>query len=135
METTNIQINRTEEAQGNAEGPVHSRVRREWTKEVNKLLTECYLRSEPKKRRFRKRILAVWNERGLFSATKQQLAGQVKCIKNREWLSIVEIEKIQRPIDNGGEKGVQSTEAEEFNGNVQYQETETRQEKFTEPTK
>lgn len=80
-------------------------------------------------------MLAIWNERSVISATEQQLAGQARCIKNRGWLSTVEIEEIQRAIDNEGEKGAQSTEAEEveLNGNVQYQVTQTRQEEVTEP--
>ena len=91
MENINAHTNRTEEA----EGPVHTRERRERTKELNKLLMDCYLRGEPTKCGFRKRKLNIWNERGLFIATEQQLAGQVRCIKNRAWLSAVEIEEIQ----------------------------------------
>ena len=66
----------------NAEGPLHTKERREWTKEFKKLLMEYHLRSEPKQG-FRKRMLAIWNKRGLFRTTGQQLAGQVRCIKNR----------------------------------------------------
>ena len=133
MENTNIQTNCTEGAEGNAEGPVHTTERREWTKEFNKLLIECHLRSEPTKRGFRKRMLAIWNDRGLFSATEQQLAGQVRCIKNRGWLSSVEIEEIQRAIDKESENEAGLTELEEAesNGIAQHQETEIRQEEAT----
>ena len=126
MGNTNIRTNRTE----GAEGPVHTRQRREWTKELNKLLMECYLSSEPTKRGFRKRMLNVWNERGLFIATEQQLAGQVRCIKNKEWLSAVEIEEIQRAIDREHEDGGRLFEVEEVepNENAQHQETEVQQE-------
>ena len=38
----------------------------EWKKEVNKIAKECYLRSEPKKRGFLKRMLGIWKEIGYF---------------------------------------------------------------------
>jgi hypothetical protein len=134
MENTNIQTNCTEGAECNAEGPVHTTERREWTKEFNKLLMEYHLLSEPTKRGFRKRMLAIWNDSGLFSATEQQLAGQVRCIKNRRWLSSVEIEEIQRAVDKESENGAGLTEVEEAESNVnaQHQETEIRQKEATE---
>jgi hypothetical protein len=134
MENTNIQTNCTEGAECNAEGAVHTTERREWTKEFNKLLMEYHLRSEPTKRGFRKRMLAIWNDSGLFSATEQQLAGQVRCIKNRRWLSSVEIEEIQRAVDKESENGAGLTEVEEAESNVnaQHQETEIRQKEATE---
>ena len=95
---------------------------------------EYHLRSEPTKRGFRKRMLAIWNDSGLFSATEQQLAGQVRCIKNRRWLSSVEIEEIQRAVDKESENGAGLTEVEEAESNVnaQHQETEIRQKEATE---
>ena len=71
----------------------------EWKKEVNKIAMECYLRSEPKKRGFRKRMLGIWKEIGVFHLSEQQLAGQVLCIRNGKYLSDLEIEEIQRKID------------------------------------
>lgn len=61
-----------------------------------KIVMECYIRSEPTRRGFRKRMLNEWREIGSFEATEQQLAGQARCIKNRGWLSYVEIEEIRR---------------------------------------
>ena len=66
-----------------------------WTKELNKLVMKCCLKSDPSKRGYRKRMLAIWNEIGVFETTEQQLAGQVLCIKNKGWLSQVEIEEIK----------------------------------------
>ena len=54
-----------------------------WTKEMNKVVMKCYLKSDPSKRGYRKRMLAIWNEIGVFETTEQQLAGQALCIKNK----------------------------------------------------
>ena len=45
-------------------------------------------------------MLTIWNDIGLFEVTEQQLAGQALCIKNRGWLSEVEIEEMKREIEN-----------------------------------
>ena len=60
---------------------------------------ECYLRSDPTRRGFRKRMLKIWNEIGMFSLTEQQLAGQVLCIRNGKYLMELEIEEIRRKIN------------------------------------
>ena len=41
-----------------------------WTKEMNKLVMKCYLKSDPSKRGYRKRMLAIWNEIGVFETTE-----------------------------------------------------------------
>jgi hypothetical protein len=71
-----------------------------WTKDVNKIVIECYLRSKPKNRGYRKRLLDIWNKKKLFSVSEQQLAGQALCIRNRGWLTAIEIEEIERKISN-----------------------------------
>ena len=76
-----------------------ARTRVKWTKELNKIIMECYYRSEPKKRRFRKRMYAIWQEKGLFEASEQQVAGQALCIRKNQWLSNLELEEIKRKID------------------------------------
>ena len=76
--------------------PTTANVKTKWTEELNKIVMKCYLKSDPKKRGFRKRMLTIWNDIGLFEVTEQQLAGQALCIKNRGWLSEVEIEEIER---------------------------------------
>ena len=41
------------------------------------------------RRGFRKRMLNIRREIGLFEVSEQQLAGQARCIKNSGWLSEV----------------------------------------------
>ena len=77
-----------------------SRKRLKWEKSVNKLVFECYLRSDPKKRGFRKRLKQIWDEIGVFEATEQRLADQARAIKSNNWLSDLEIEDIARKIEN-----------------------------------
>ena len=58
-------------------------------------------------------MLTIWNDIGLFEVTEQQLAGQALCIKNRGWLSQVEIEEIKRGIENRIETVQVHTEEDE----------------------
>ena len=93
--------------------PTTANAKTKWTKELNKIVMKCYLKSEPKKRGFRKRMLTIWKDIGLFEVTEQQLAGQALCIKNRGWLSEVEIEEIKRVIENRVEAVQVHTEEDE----------------------
>ena len=40
--------------------------RRTWTSQKNKIVMECYLLSEPKIRAYRKRMLSLWLQKGMF---------------------------------------------------------------------
>lgn len=71
----------------------------EWKKELNKIAMECYFQSEPKKRWFRKRMLKIWNEIGMFSITEQQHASQVLFLRNGKNLMKLEVEEIRRKIN------------------------------------
>ena len=67
-----------------------------WSKVDNKRLFECYIRSEPDRRGYRKRLLDLWKARNnnneLTEVTEQRLADQVRQIKNKKWLETVEQE-------------------------------------------
>ena len=45
--------------------PVISK-RRKWSSQENKIVMECYLLSEPKIRGYRKRMLSLWLQKGMF---------------------------------------------------------------------
>ena len=45
--------------------PVISK-RRKWTCQENKIIMECYLLSEPMIRGYRKRLLSLWLQKGMF---------------------------------------------------------------------
>ena len=72
-----------------------------WTKEINKIVMECYFKSEPTKRGYRKRMLQFWGELGVFEVKEQRLADQARAIKTNRWLTDIEIEEIKRIVSAG----------------------------------
>ena len=51
--------------EGREEGRV-IRKRRKWTSKENKIVMECYFLNEPKIRGYRKCILRLWLQKGMF---------------------------------------------------------------------
>ena len=74
--------------------------RRNWNKEVNKIVMRCFYRSEPTKRGYRKRVLSIWKELGVFEISEQRLADQARAIRTNGWLSEIELEEIQRNTES-----------------------------------
>ena len=54
------------------ENPVISK-RRKWTSQENKIVMECYLLSEPKIRGYRKHMLSLWLQKGMFQGVNQKI--------------------------------------------------------------
>ena len=65
---------------------------------------ECYIRSEPERHGYRKRLLDLWKARNinneLTEVTEQRLADQVCQFKNKKWLETVEQEEIAIQVRN-----------------------------------
>ena len=55
--------------------PVISK-RRKWTSQDNKIVMECYLLSKPKIRGYRKHMLSLWLQKGMFWVSEQRLVDQ-----------------------------------------------------------
>ena len=55
--------------------------RRKWTSQENKIVMECYSLSEPKIRGFRKQMLSLWLQRGMFWVSEQRLLDQANIIR------------------------------------------------------
>ena len=72
-----------------ATGRTNQRMKSE--KEVNKILIECWIKSEPSKR-----MKKIWDEIGVLLVIEQRLADQAKQIRVNKWLTDTEIEKIDR---------------------------------------
>ena len=70
--------------------------RRKWEKELNKIVIECWIKSEPTKRKYRQRMKQIWDKIGVFPITEQRLADQVRQIRRNNWLTDIEIEEIKR---------------------------------------
>ena len=58
-----------------------------WSKDVNKVVIECYLESKPVNengvaiRGFRQGMFRVWQEIGLFKSTEQRICDQARAIR------------------------------------------------------
>ena len=56
-------------------------------KAVNKIVTECWIRSEPLKRKYTQRMKKIWDEIGVFPVTEQSLADQARQLWTNKWLT------------------------------------------------
>ena len=70
--------------------------RMKWEKEVNKIVIECWIKSETSKRKYQQRMKKIWDEIGVFPVTEQRLADQTRQIRVNKWLTDTEIEEIDR---------------------------------------
>ena len=70
--------------------------RRTWTREENKLVLECYFRSNPSQRGYKKRMFEIWQECSTFQSTSQSLADQVRTITKKGWFSDLELLEIHQ---------------------------------------
>ena len=77
--------------------PVISK-RRKWTSQENKIVMECYLLSEPKIRGYRKRMLSLWQQRGMFWVSEQILVDQANTIPRNIWMTELEMEELERKV-------------------------------------
>ena len=77
--------------------PVISK-RRKWTSQENKIVMKCYLLSEPKIRGYRKRMLSLWLQKGMFWVSEQRLADQANTIRRNSWITELEIEEQERKV-------------------------------------
>ena len=77
--------------------------RKTWTREDNQLALHCYFRSNPSQRRYRKRMIDIWQEFASFPTTSQRLADQVRTIIKKGWFSgleILELHQETQTVDN-----------------------------------
>ena len=62
-----------------------------WNKNMNKLVMQCYFKSDPLQRNYRKIIHVIWNEIGRFELTEQKLVRQARAIRRNKWLLDLEL--------------------------------------------
>ena len=70
-----------------------------WSQSENRSVWKCYLKSEPRKRGFMKRLKQLWDKGRGRHVTEKQLRGQVNNIKNCKLLTDVEMDEIKDSID------------------------------------
>ena len=59
---------------------------------------ECYLLSEPKIRGYRKRVLSLWLQIGMFWVSEQRLVDQANSIRRNSWMTELDIEELERKV-------------------------------------
>ena len=59
---------------------------------------ECYLLSEPKIRGYRKHMLSLWQQKGMFWVSEQRLVDQANTIHRNSWMTELEIEELERKV-------------------------------------
>ena len=60
---------------------------------------ECCLLSEPKIRGCRKRMPNLWLETGIFWVSEQRLVDQANTIRRNSWMTELEIEELERKVN------------------------------------
>ena len=85
--TATLQNDVRERSCGNAR---RKRNKNKWTKEENRKVWECYLRSKPEERGYRKRMHALWKVEGMKEVREQQLCDQRRHIEEKHWLEELE---------------------------------------------
>ena len=58
----------------------------------------CYLLSKPKIRGYRKRMLSLWLQKGMFWVSEQRLVNQANTIRRNSWMTELEIEELERKL-------------------------------------
>ena len=71
---------------------------RKWSSQENKTVMECYLLSEPKVRGYRKRMLSLRLNKGIFWVSEQKLVDQANTICRNSWMTELKIEELERNI-------------------------------------
>ena len=69
--------------------------RRKWTSQENKIVMDCYLLSEPKIRGYRKLMVSLWLQKGMFWVSEQRLVDQANPIHGNSWVTGLEIEELE----------------------------------------
>ena len=77
--------------------PVISK-RRMWTSLGNKIDMEYYVLSEPKIKGYRKHMLSLWLQKGMFWVSEQRLVDQANTICRNSWMTKLEIEEMERKV-------------------------------------
>ena len=72
------------------------RILSKWTSQENKIVMECYLLREPKIRGYRKRMLSLWLQKGMFWVSEQRLVDQKYTVRRNSWMTELEKEELER---------------------------------------
>ena len=59
---------------------------------------ECYLLRKPKIRGYRKRMLSLWPQKGMFWVSEQRLVDQANTIRRNSWMTELDIGELEREV-------------------------------------
>ena len=59
---------------------------------------ECYILSDPKIRGYRKLMLSLWLQKGMFWVSEQRLVDQANTIHRNSWMTELEIKELERKV-------------------------------------
>ena len=59
---------------------------------------ECYILSEPKTGGYRKHMVSLWLQKGMFWVPEQRLVDQANTICRTSWMTEIEIEELERKV-------------------------------------
>ena len=59
---------------------------------------ECYSLSEPKIRGYRKSMLSLWQQNGIFLVSEQRLVHQANTIRRKSSMTELEIEELESKV-------------------------------------
>ena len=59
---------------------------------------ECYVLSEPKIRGYRKHMLSLRLQKGIFWVSEQRLVDEANTIRRNSWMTEFEIEELERKV-------------------------------------
>ena len=71
---------------------------RKWSSQETNIVMECYLLSEPKVRGYRKHMLSLQLNKGMFWVSEQRLVDQANTIRSNSWMTELEIEELKRKV-------------------------------------
>ena len=71
-------------------------MRRKWTSQANNIVMKCYLLNEPKIRGYRKHMLSLWQQKGMFWVSEQRLVDHANAISRDSWMTELDIEDLER---------------------------------------
>ena len=69
--------------------------------------------SEPKIRGYRKRMLSLWLQNGMFWVSEQRLVDQANIICRNSWMTELEIEELERKVTGSDSVIVEETRSAE----------------------
>ena len=88
-------------------------MRTKWTSQENKIVMKCYLLSEPKIRGYRKCMLSLWLQKGMFWVSEQRLVDQANTIRRNSWMTELEIKELERKVTGSDSVIVEETRSAE----------------------